>query len=65
MATKKRSRPGLITDLRKSPAETYCGLVWCEVEYRLDGVLKIEQVSGLTKWEASSKADARINELLG
>ncbi len=55
-----------MTDIHKSSEpELFAGVYWSEVEYRLDGVLTIEQLGGLTKWESDQKAKARVNVLLG
>ncbi len=35
------------------------------LEFRVNGVLRIEPFSGLSKWESDQKAKARINVLLG
>ena len=37
---------------------------WVEVEYRLDGVLKIRQLSGLTNHEVLTKANEFIEGLM-
>ena len=62
--TKKKSRRG-ITDVQKQELVVFCGKVWCSIEFRIDGVLRIEDFSGLTRHEANKKADARISELVG
>ena len=54
-----------ITDVHKSapPFTRVAGGV--DLDFASTAVLRIEQFSGLTKWESDQKAKARINVLLG
>lgn len=53
-----------VTDLRISQPEVLVGRYWVEVEYRVDGVLHIDQFSGVTEHEVLRKAQARANKVL-
>lgn len=54
-----------ITELRIGQPEVFVGRYWVEVEYKLDGVLHIDQISGVTEHEVTRKAKDRANGLLG
>ena len=56
---------GEITDVHMSapPFTRIAGGV--DLNFASTAVLRIEQFSGLTKWESDQKAKARINVLLG